>query len=39
MKNVPFLSSRRLGLACVMAAVAAVLPLQASAQASPAKPV
>ena len=39
MKTAHFLSSRRLGLACVLAAVAAVLPLQASAQAYPAKPV
>jgi hypothetical protein len=35
MKNVYFLSSRRLGLACVMAGLAAVLPLQALSQAYP----
>ena len=39
MKNVHFLSSRRLGLACVMATLAAVLPLQALSQVYPAKPV
>ena len=39
MTTVKFLSSRRLGLACVLAAVAAVLPLQASAQTFPAKPI
>jgi tripartite-type tricarboxylate transporter receptor subunit TctC len=39
MKNVHFLSSRRLGLAWVMAGLAAVLPLQALSQAYPTKPV
>ncbi|NTV85680.1 MAG: tripartite tricarboxylate transporter substrate binding protein, partial [Burkholderiaceae bacterium] len=39
MKTAHFLSSRRLGLACVLAAVAAVLPFQASAQTFPAKPI
>jgi tripartite-type tricarboxylate transporter receptor subunit TctC len=39
MKNVYFLSSRRLGLAWVLAGLAAVLPLQALSQAYPAKPV
>jgi hypothetical protein len=39
MKNVHFLSSRRLGLAWVMATLAAVLPLQALSQVYPAKPV
>jgi hypothetical protein len=39
MKNVYFLSSRRLGLAWVLAGLAAVLPLQALSQAYPTKPV
>lgn len=39
MKTAHFLFSRRLGLVGVLVAVAAILPLQASAQAYPAKPV
>ena len=39
MKHFHFLSSSRLGLACVMATLVAVVPLQALSQAYPTKPV